>query len=308
MPLKIRELEVFRAIMEVGSITGAARLLHVTQPAISKMLQQTEDRLGFQCFVRDQGRLTPTAEGRALLPEVMKAVSAIEWVQRFAEDLKAARSGLLSIAAVPSLSTSILPPAIRRFRAGRPNVGVALKSLTNHEVIRLVAEHRVDVGLVLLPADDAQTLSRHMCASDLTCVLPQGHPLATLEKIGPRELSRYPLVSFGRDRPMGVLIEQAFERLKLRHVIAVEVTQSAAALALIRAGAGIAVMDGFALMDHPEPDLVVRPFSPTIRVTCRLLWSRHHPMTRLTSTFVDVLDDEIKSLTNTGHLHRVKAG
>ncbi len=296
MALKIRELEVFRAIMETGSISEAALRLHVTQPAVSKMLQQTEERVGFPFFMRDRGRLAPTAEARALLPEVMKAVAAIESVQRLAEDLKTVRSGLVTLAAAPALSTSILPPAIRRFRDGRPDVGVSLQSLTNHEVVRLVAEHRVDLGVVLAPAEDAGTLGRDLYETGLVCVMPRGHELEDCDSVGPPELARFPLISFSRGRPIGTLIEQAFALHDLRRVIAIEVTQSTAALALVRAQAGIAIMDGFALMGLSEPDFTVRPFRPALRTTCRLLWSRHHPLTRLAAAFVEALDLEIAGL------------
>jgi DNA-binding transcriptional LysR family regulator len=297
MSLKVRELEVFRAIMATGSITQAAQLLHVTQPAISKTLQQTEDRMGFRFFVRDHGRLTPTPEARALLPEVMKAVSAIESVQRLAEDLKSVRTGLITLAAAPALATSILPPVIRHFRDGRPDVSVSLQSLTNLEVARLVAEHRVDLGFVLAPTEDAGALARDLCTTGLVCVVPRGHALEAGATVGARELGRFPLISFSLDRPIGTLIDRAFEQAGMRRVIAVEVTQSAAALALVRSGAGIAIMDGFALMGQTEPGLIMRPFRPALRTTCRLLWSRHHPQSRLAATFVGALDNEISRLT-----------
>lgn len=302
MTLKFRELEVFRAIMESGSITTAARRLHVTQPAISKMLSQAEDRLGYQFFIRDHGRLTPTVEARALLPEVMKALAANESVQRFAEDLRSSRSGLVTIAAVPSICTSILPSTIRLFREGRPDVSVVLKSMGNHDVIALVAERGVDLGFVLLPLEDTQTLFRDIWASDLQCILPLGHPLATLKRINPQDLVGFPFVSLSRDRPLGMLIESAFAEAKQRHVIAVEVTQSATAVALVRAGAGIAVLDGFSLMSDSGVGLITRPFVPTTRVTCRLLWSRHYPITRLASKLVELLDEEIQRLVDTGLL------
>jgi DNA-binding transcriptional LysR family regulator len=303
--LKFRELQVFRVIMETGSITMSASVLHVTQPAISKMLHQTEERLGFKCFTRDHGRLTPTAEARALLPEVMKAISAIESVQHFADDLKTARSGVVSIAAVPSISTSILPNAIRRFRDERPNVIVTLSSMTNHEVIRMVAEHRVDIGLIMLPADDTDTLTRDICATDLVCVLPKDHPLVRLEKISPHDLRGFPLISFGHDQPLSMLVAEAFAKLKIRHVVDIEVSQSAVALALIRAGAGISVMDGFALMDHVDRDLVIKPFDPSIILKCRLVWSRHHPVTRLAASFVENLEPEIAEFIHAGRLYPV---
>jgi len=146
MGLKIRELEVLRTIMDTGSVTNAAQALHVTQPAISKSLQQIEEHLGFDCFIRQQGQLIPTPEARALLPEILKAMAAMDAMERFVVDLRTLQSGRLSVAAVPSIVHTLLPAAVRRFLQERRDVGVSLLSTTNTEVVRLIADNQVDLG------------------------------------------------------------------------------------------------------------------------------------------------------------------
>src|ERR1700694_852598 len=78
----LRHLDVVRCVMEAGSVTEAARLLRVSQPAVGKTLAPGGDRLGFRLFTRDRGRLIATAEARALLPEIEKAFMAVDGVQR----------------------------------------------------------------------------------------------------------------------------------------------------------------------------------------------------------------------------------
>ena len=78
MRSNLRHFDVVRSVMEAGSVTEAARLLRVSQPAVSKTLAQVEDRLGFRLFTRDRGRLIATAEARALLPEIEKAFLAVD--------------------------------------------------------------------------------------------------------------------------------------------------------------------------------------------------------------------------------------
>jgi DNA-binding transcriptional LysR family regulator len=294
MPLKVRELEVFRAIMDTGSVTGAARALHVTQPAVSKTLQQIENQLGFRCFLRQQGQLTPTPEARALLPEVLKAMAAIESVQRFATDLRSVRSGRLSIASVPSIAHSLVPMVVRRFQNDGRDVGISLMSVTNSEVIHLVADNRVDFGFVITPTDDGHTLSRDLYSSELTCVLPAGHALAGLKRITPHDLRNERLISLASDRPVGALTRRAFENRRVPLSIAVQVTQSTAALELVRAGAGIAILDGFAMSGLAATGLVSIPFRPAMKVTCRLMWSRHHPLSRLAEAFLAEADGVIQ--------------
>src|ERR687889_772283 len=85
--LSLRQIEVFRAIMLAGSVSGAGRMLHVSQPAISRMLALTEDRLGFRLFERQRTRLFPTDEARRLFSEVEGLYRGIERVNDLARNL-----------------------------------------------------------------------------------------------------------------------------------------------------------------------------------------------------------------------------
>ena len=303
MHLKVRQLEMLRAVIETGSITDAAERLRISQPAVSKTVQQAEAQLGFTLFMRERGRLVPTAEARTLLPEIIRATAAVEAVQRLAEDLKGLRTGLVTLAAVPALGNSVIAQAIARFRTERPGVRVVLQILLNHEVVEAVADHRVDLGIVLMPADDTSTDSRALCAADLVCVVPEGHPLAALDAVGPAELAAYPLISFNRHQPIGALIEDAFRAASIRRSIAVEVTQSWTGCTLVMAGAGIAVIDGFAMLGASLPGVVVRPFHPCLRITARLLRARHRPPSRHAEAFSLTLDQVVADRVAQGEIY-----
>ncbi len=303
MPFRFRALQVFRTVMETGSVTEAARVLNVSQPAVSRALQQAEDELGFPLFVRERGGIQPTAEARALLPELLRAFAAIEVVQRFSSDLTESRAGLVIVAATPALANSLLPAAISRFRANRPEVRVALHTVLNHEVVDMVAENRAELGLVLIPAEDSATLARDLCAGDLVCIVPQKHPLAARKTVAPADLLAWPLISFGASLPIGALIDDAFEHQGLRRAITIEVTQSATASALVRAGAGVAVLDSFSLSEGAGPGVVVLPFTPSVRIRAKLLSGRHRPLSRLARNFVAVLETIVAEHVSGGRLH-----
>jgi DNA-binding transcriptional LysR family regulator len=282
----LRHLDVVRCVMEAGSATEAARLLRVSQPAVSKTLAQVEDRLGFRLFTRDRGRLIATAEARALLPEIEKAFLAVDGVQRLASDLRDGRTGMVTLAAAPSLANNLLPAAISTFRLARPGATVIVQAIPNTEVVDLVADRRVDLGFVLIPTRDSATVAVDLCAADLVCVIPKTHALAALKSVRLRDLHDVPLITFARRLPLGALIASAFERARVRPQIAVEVTQSATAFALVKAGAGIAIMDSFALLDGLPPNLITRPIQPAVRVVARQLSARDRPQSLLASAFV----------------------
>jgi len=119
--MNLRELEVFRAIMLGGSITEAARILGISQPAVSTALRHAEDRLDLTLFRRHKGRIHPTSEALDLYTEVEGLFEKLSAIQKFASDLRDTRSGLLSIASTPTLTYAFLARAIRRSRAGIKN-------------------------------------------------------------------------------------------------------------------------------------------------------------------------------------------
>src|SRR6185369_588959 len=127
MKLNLRQIEVFRAVMVSGSISGASKLLYVSQPAISRLMSHTEQRLGLELFRRTKGRLYPTPEARRLLGEVNVVYEGIERVNEIAEDLAANRTGSLRITCSPNLGQTVLPRAIASFRAAHPAVRVVVR-------------------------------------------------------------------------------------------------------------------------------------------------------------------------------------
>jgi DNA-binding transcriptional LysR family regulator len=291
MILTPREMDLFRHIMELGTVTAAAEAAHVSQPAVSKTLQQAEERLGFPLFMRQQKRLLPTAEAQALYPEVVGALAAIDLVQRLGRDLRDGRSGLLKLATTPTLAHGMLPAMIRQFRASHPRVSVSLRAGTATEVIRLVVDHRVDLGLVMGPVGDARVLVTDLDQAALGCVLPPGHPLTALETLTADDLAGEDLISVAPHQPVRVLLERAFEQAGVPLTVAIETSQSSIACAMAQAGAGIAVLDGFALMGAREQGLQTRPFRPEVTMQARLLQSRHRALSQVARSCAGMLTD-----------------
>ena len=117
MTFNVRSLDLLRVSIETRSVTATAERLHVSQPAVSKAIQQAEQRLGFPLFMRERGLLVPTVDARVLLPEIIRALAAIESVSRLAEDLQGLKTGLISVAATPVLANTLASSAIGRFRS-----------------------------------------------------------------------------------------------------------------------------------------------------------------------------------------------
>ena len=149
--LNLRHIEAFRAVMLTGSVVGAARLMSVTQPGVSRTIGLMELRIGYPLFERRGRRLVPTPEADALYREIEHLYGSIERIGQVAQDIRFQRAGALRIATLPALAQWLVPRGITRFLASRPNVTVFVQSLPSRQIAELVSTRRFDVGVVELP-------------------------------------------------------------------------------------------------------------------------------------------------------------
>ena len=287
--LTLREMAVFRHVMELGTVTGAAAAVKISQPAASRLIQQAEQRLGFPLFLRQKKRLLPTTEAKALFPEAVGAFAAIDSVQRLASELRSGHTGILTIAAIPALARVLAPKAIRRFRTARPGVSVRLLAASAHESATLVTDQRADLGLIFGPIANPDVAVSDLCSVRLSCLLPRKHPLAKRAQLRPTDLSGEQIIGLSPHLPIGIQVGRAFTEANVPLRLAIEVTQTAIAVSLVRAGAGIALLDGFALTEGDSGDLIMLPIKPAIRIDARILHPRHRPVTRMAQEFSRIL-------------------
>ena len=285
MNLSFRELEVFRHVMEAGGITAAAVRLRISQPAVSRMLGQTEARIGFPLFTRVRKRLLPTPEARALFAETANAFAALDAVHRLAEGLREGRAGTLKIATVAALASGAVADAIQRFRADRPEVAVLLHASPAHQVVNLVADHQVDLGAIIGATGDVSVRTIELGSRGLGCLLPRGHRLCAQETISLADLARESLICPGLQYQTGAQLSVAFEQARLPFRIAIESALASVAGALVRRGAGVAVLDGFGLLAAGGADLETRPLDLPARNSAYLVEPRHRPLSRLALEF-----------------------
>lgn len=271
MRLTFRQLEVIRAVTLHGGVTPAAAELGVSQPAVSMLLREAAVSAGFPLFLRAQGRLQPTPELRVLLDEVDRVFKGLERIDRLVGDLRDASVGSVVVAVTPTLADNLLPAAVAAFRRARPRIQIAVQTMDNLSAVEAVTQGGVDFGLVLTPIADTDARLVPLCAGDLVCVVSPLHPLAAAQAVTPQDLAPYPLISFSSSLPLGRLVEQIFRGAGVPRRIALEVNQSSTALALARAGAGIAVIDPFLLLDDRDHGIARLRLEPGTAVTAQAL-------------------------------------
>lgn len=294
MQLNLRQIEVFRAVMTAGSISGAAKLLFVSQPAISRLLSHTEQRLGFGLFERVKGRLYPTPEARQLFKEVEVVYDGVRRVEELANELSEKRSGILHLVSSPSIGHMLIPMAITAFHQTHPEVKVTFQPLTVVPLTQMLLERRADLGAVILPSQHPNLSSEPIGQGSLVVIFPYSHPLASRAMLTIEDLLPYPLVSYRSETPFGTLVEQMFQEAGHSRRVAIEVSSPHNACTLVKAGGGIAIVDEFSA-HSAAGDFVVRPIAHTKTLSINLVQSRFEPLSQLAQDFAKILRDTVKT-------------
>jgi DNA-binding transcriptional LysR family regulator len=295
MPLNLRQIETFRAVITTGSISGAAKLLFVSQPAVSRSLAHMEQRLGFALFERVKGRLYATPEAKKLHREVEAVYRGVQRVSELALELSEKRAGILHLASSPSIGHLLMPRAIAAFSRAYPEVKVTFQSLTIRPLTDILLDGRADLGVAIFPAQHPNLQTLEVGSGCLICICPYNHPLASRAVLSIADLQPYPLISYNPDSPFGRVIYQHYQESGQDFRVAMEVSSPHNACSLVKAGAGIAIVDEFSARSA-QGDFVLRPLDKATRLTINLVQSRFEPLSQLAQEFIKCFKSTISEM------------
>jgi DNA-binding transcriptional LysR family regulator len=279
--MNLKQLEVFYAIMNTGSVTAAARSLNVTQPAVSNVLKHAEQQLRFSLFERKGGRLYPTPEASDLLPDVNEIFGRLGTLNRVVQEMRDGRTGRLVIATSPTLVHEFLPRAVALLCQRSPKLHVSVRSLPTALAVERVARREADMGIIYAPANDPGVDTEDLITTEIACVMPKTHPLAKKRYVDVGDLPGEAFISLGANTRLGTLIEDECRKANVPPPqIGVEAGSSVAACLMVSEGAGIALVDRATSSSGKFDDLVFRPFRPQVKVKVQLIYPRERPRSR----------------------------
>ncbi len=284
--MDLRHLEVFHAIMQTGSVTGAARLLNVSQPAVSSVLKHCEARMKIKLFTRTGGRLQPTPEAVAIFPDIAAIYGRLDAVGRLVQDLAGGRLGTLSVAGSFPIANGYLAKAVATFITERPGTRVTLQSMTSPQVVERVASREVELGVAYEPVVNPEVETEVLVSTGVSCVMRDDHPLAKRSEVDVHELESYSIITYLPQNLLRGYVDRYFSEAGIAPHISVEISVSLTGMTLAYYGAGIALVEPYLLESMPIPGLVARPLRPRIELKTLLVRARSAPRSAIMDNFV----------------------
>ncbi|MEZ5658686.1 MAG: LysR family transcriptional regulator [Burkholderiaceae bacterium] len=271
--LNTRQIEVFKAVYECGSMTAAATMLGVSQPAITALVRQLEDRIGFALFDRSGRRLRPTVEGDLFYEDVDRALTGIAMLAERANDIRERRRGRLVIGAMPALSMGFVQSVIAELTQGPDAISIALMTRHSPMLLSLVALNQLDVAMVAYLGPSPQVHVQSVHPIPLVCVLPPGHRLARQDRVQIADLAGEDLIGLSSLDRLGPRVQEllASHHVAVRNPISTELTMAACGFVL--QGLGVALTDPFSAGLFGHAGVQIRPFDPQIMVEIAIVRS-----------------------------------
>jgi len=285
--MELHQLRYFVAVAEVRHFTKAARGLRIAQPSVSRAIRVLEEELGTPLFHRMKGNVALTSAGEVLLPWARRVLADVDGAALEVRELADLRRGRLAVGATPSLTTTLLPPALARFHAAFPAVDLVLHEAGSRDLVRELEQGALDVALVILPLRHEMLETTPLLREELVVAVAPEHPLASRKTVAIADLKGVPLVMFRDGYDLRATTLAAFRRTGFEPTLALEGGEMDGVLRLAAAGLGVAVVPSL-VIDPGGPLRAVRLSEPLTR-TIGFANRRDRRLTRAGREFVDMV-------------------
>jgi DNA-binding transcriptional LysR family regulator len=247
--MEIVQLETFLAVATYGGFHRAAEALRISQPAVSARISTLEEGLGTRLFERDHGKFSLSLAGKALRPHAEQVLRQVAIARQAVHELHPIAGGSLPIAASLSICTYLLPEVLKKYQESHPNVVVSVRSGNSAQVLKMVLDGEVDLGLARsLNHPEVETIQ--LRDDPLILVGHPGHPALARRKVRLEELESMPIISYDRGSSDWTLMNGLFRRDGLLPNIVLEVETIEACKRMVLRKLGLAFLPQIAVVEE----------------------------------------------------------
>jgi DNA-binding transcriptional LysR family regulator len=284
--LNLRQIEAFKAVIEYGTVSQAAEMIGISQPAMSKLIAHLEDDTGLRLFDRVKGRLVPTRRGMRLYEEIDRIFVGVRQVENAVEAIRRDEQSGLVIGVMPALSGSFIQQATSRFLTKQPGVFCSVQSRSSQWIAEGLTTRNLDVGLIIAPIDNPYIVAEPLLGHPVVCILPHGHPLARKNVIAPRDLHGAAFVSFDPESHTSRRISQVLDSHGVAPEIAMIANVSPTVCEFVAAGVGVSLVHPL-MVGGLRNKVAIRKFRPAVQLDFQICRIRDSRNARLVDAFLD---------------------
>ena len=288
--MRYRQIEAFRYVMVTGTTTGAAELMSITQPAVSRLIADLEAGLAFRLFDRFRGRLLPTAEAMRFYQGVEQFYSGLDRLERLADQIRTQQPADLKVCATPALSTFVFPEAVRRFQADHPAVNLLIEGFSSSEIVTRLQTHLTHLAITLAFPEVSGIVQEPLMEASHVCAVHESHPLASKpvvkaeDFVGEKVLRILPSGLVNWNRVAGTL-----SKVGVDYEDGIGIQNSHTGYSLVAANLAIALIEPFAAPVWRSNGVVVRPFEPKVTFRYVIAHAQSRQRSEPMETFADIV-------------------
>ncbi len=275
--MRLRQIEVFHAIVQAGSISGAARLLHVSQPNVSRVLNHTEQQLGFALFERRPRGMTVTTEGQQLLPEIEILYQHLQTINHLTRYLRKDKAESIRLGAAHACAQQIVVPAMVEFQKRTSPVHIDLVTEHFATLCEAVLNNELDIALVFGQHVSAELLAEPLFQSQMVALLPKemDHP----PQVSLSWLCQHNLLLMHPHDPLGKVIHRLLAIYNVNAENSLFIKTYSVIADMVVSGGGVGIVDSFTALRYQQ-QLQVVPIVEPLPFELMLISRRENPQSR----------------------------
>ena len=293
--ITLRQVDAFRAVMITGTITGAAEMMNISQPAVTRLIQELERTLGFDLFTRQGRQIVPTVESRMFFDEVETSHLGLDQLTQSAANIREHKEGSLRLVTIPSVVTMFIGQILKAFDTAFPNVAVSLEVQPTQRVFEYITSGQCDLGISTLPMENPAVVSQPVLRGQSVCIFPKRHRLHSKAKITPKDLEGEEFISYRSDSLYRHRVDQVFSKSKVNRSLRYEARTTDTICKLVANGIGVSVIGPSFPGVKLESGIEVRPFTPALHGDLALLYLKHRESSRLIRAFSETVVQTLRA-------------
>ncbi|AUG01568.1 LysR family transcriptional regulator [Pseudomonas sp. 09C 129] len=240
--MTVKQIRAFLAVAQSLSFAVACERLHLSQSALSLTIKALEDGLGGRLFSRNTRNVALTPEGEALVPLARRLIADWDNAEDELRQRFTLQRGRVTLAAMPSFAGNLLPPILKTFRARYPQVNVTVNDVINEQVLEMVRDRQVELGVAFEPQQSASLQFTPLYIDRFVAVVPSDSPLADLKDIDWQSLLEQPFITLQRPSTVRVMLEEHLRAREMKLPVEFESHQLATVGRMVASGLGVSAV------------------------------------------------------------------